>query len=521
VLPLPLLRVRSWKGRLIILFARGRPIELELARDLIDTFQRHVGRKLGELSSSLDELEEYYESIGVDYKLVRGLSTLLERRCEFSKLETLVQPGRARKTVFEMCNTKFGGFVVSQEERTSVLNEAAWNLGISRDELEEALWADLEENLQLISFNSIETEELLKVYNQSLLQTALFKALNLVLRTRAPGWQVKRVLREIKFRKLMYHAEKEDGMLILRIDGPASVMKMTTRYGTSLAKLVPSIISLNHWELEASVIRKSEGRGKKALRLRISSKEKALFPKSKLIVESFDSEVERKFSKMASALDWKIEREPEALFAGKALFIPDFKLVKGPISVYVEIVGFWTPNYLLKKLEKIRKVRERLILVVDRNLACSSFERLPHPVFYYERRINFGSLARFLSEIEKSSRKIVAKEIMERLARLKLEDCVDLGELSRRIGVTKDQLQGFLKERIVQGYVIAGDVMIREELLDKVREVVESSNTKLLPEILKRMRKAGFRDDFHIPLIQAAGYRIVWRSLDPNDAVIE
>jgi len=521
VLPSPLLRARSWKGRLIILFVRGRSVELELAKDLIDTYQSHVGKKLWELSSALEDLEEYYESIGIDYKLVRGLSTILERRCEFSRPDTLVQPRRARKKVFEWCNLEFGGFTAVQEERNSVLNKAAWDLGISRDELEEALWADLEENLELISFESIEEEELLRVYNQSLLQTALFRALNLVLMTRAPGREVRKVLREVKFKKLMYQAEKRDGALILRIDGPASVMKMTTRYGTSLAKLVPFIISLSHWEIEAPIVRRVEGKGKRVLRLKLSSKDKDLFPRVELAKERFDSEVERDLSKMASALNWKVEREPEALLAGKSLFFPDFRLKKGPISIYVEVVGFWTSNYLLKKLEKISQVEERLVLVVNRKLACSSFDRLLHPVFYYEGKMDFSSFARFLSEIEKSSRKEVDKEIMERLVKVELDSCVDIGKLSRRIGVTKDQLLNLLKKGVVKGYVIAGDVMIKKEILDKVRKVVESSNTRLFQEISRLMLEAGFKEEFHVPLIQAAGYRIIWRSLDPNDAIIE
>jgi len=518
MLPSPLLRARSWKGRLVILFARGRSVELELAKDLIDTYRRHVGRKLWELSNSLDDLEEYYESIGIDYKLVRGLSTILERRCKFSKPDTLVQPRRARKKVFECCNMKFGGFTSAQEERNDVLNKAAWDLGISRDELEEALWADLEENLELISFETIGEEELLRSYNQSLLQTALFRAINLVLRTNAPGRQVKR---DIKFRKLMYQAEKENGTLVLKIDGPASIMKMTTRYGTSLAKLVPSILSLSHWEMEASVVRKTEGREKKVLRLKLGSKDRDLFPMVEMALERFDSEVERDFSRMASALNWKVEREPEALIAGKSLFFPDFKLQKGPLSIYFEVVGFWTSNYLSKKLEKISQVEERLVLVVDRNLACSSFERLPHPVFYYEGKIDFGSFARFLSELERDSRRVVDKEIMERLVKVELEDCVDIGKLSRRIGVTRDQLMNLLRQGILQGYVISGDVMIKNELLDKVREIVESSDTKSFPEISRKMSEAGFKEEFHIPLIQAAGYKVVWRSLDPNDAIIE
>lgn len=78
-----------------------------------------------------------------------------------------------------------------------------------------------------------------------------------------------------------------------------------------------------------------------------------------------------------------------------------------------------------------------------------------------------------------------------------------------------------LKQGIFRGYVIAGDVMIKEELLDRVRRIVETSGTKLFFEISKLMSSAGFKEEFHIPLIQAAGYRLVWRSLDPSDAVIE
>jgi predicted nuclease of restriction endonuclease-like RecB superfamily len=53
---------------------------LELARDLIGIFSDHTGKKLGELNDILEEMEDQ----GFDYRLVRGLVSLLERRCDLA-----------------------------------------------------------------------------------------------------------------------------------------------------------------------------------------------------------------------------------------------------------------------------------------------------------------------------------------------------------------------------------------------------------------------------------------------------
>ena len=71
-----LLRVRVAKGKIFPLFVRPEGQDLELAQALIDTYSMMVGMKKGTLDSALKEIEE-----GRDYKLVRGLSVLIERSC--------------------------------------------------------------------------------------------------------------------------------------------------------------------------------------------------------------------------------------------------------------------------------------------------------------------------------------------------------------------------------------------------------------------------------------------------------
>ena len=61
-----------------------------------------------------------------------------------------------------------------------------------------------------------------------------------------------------------------DSKLMCSIDGPVSLFKLTDRYGTSIAKLIPFIISSSWWHLNASIVRKTMS-GKKIYEFRASS----------------------------------------------------------------------------------------------------------------------------------------------------------------------------------------------------------------------------------------------------------
>ena len=85
----------------------------------------------------------------------------------------------------------------------------------------------------------------------------------------------------------------------------------------------------------------------------------------------FDSTVEKRFARdfARAARDWTIIREPEPIDAGGHLFFPDFAVYPRLATSqrwFVEIVGVWTPEYLARKLERLRDARiSNLILCVD------------------------------------------------------------------------------------------------------------------------------------------------------------
>ncbi len=120
-------------------------------------------------------------------------------------------------------------------------------------ELEQAMYADLENELVLASFRPPQPDDLIYHYNLSLAQTLLFKATQLKFRASAGH---KDVLRQVKRLGMMYDAEYNDGRVDITVDGPASAMKLTERYGTALAKLLPFITASEGWNVEATIVRK-------------------------------------------------------------------------------------------------------------------------------------------------------------------------------------------------------------------------------------------------------------------------
>src|SRR2546427_5636946 len=96
MLPSTLLRAKISRGTIIALYASLDLDPLALAERISGIFRDSTGKRRGELMDKLKEVEDG----GNDFKLVRGLSTLLERWCTF-ETEGAFNPKEARIAVFE------------------------------------------------------------------------------------------------------------------------------------------------------------------------------------------------------------------------------------------------------------------------------------------------------------------------------------------------------------------------------------------------------------------------------------
>src|SRR5712692_3637163 len=134
MLPSNLLRARISKGRIRPLYVALDSSSLALAERITGAYRDGVGKRKGELLERLKEVENE----GHDFKLVRGLSTLLERRCIF-EAESALNPVEARKAVFKEASRVRAS---SSEERNGVLQKVSMELGIAPQALERTLFSD-------------------------------------------------------------------------------------------------------------------------------------------------------------------------------------------------------------------------------------------------------------------------------------------------------------------------------------------------------------------------------------------
>jgi predicted nuclease of restriction endonuclease-like RecB superfamily len=468
LLPAELLVARVRRGRLHPLFLRMAEEELYVAEELLRIFGEHVGRRRGELEASLERLEEAAFRLGVHYKVVRGLAHLLLRRAAFSRPIQGVDPVRVRLEVFRRAGAL--GAALTEGERRSVLRDAARALGLSEEDVERALAAVHEEEQVLESFQPVSPEQLIREYNLSVAQTALFRALSVTVSLEASGTEVKHLLRWVKRLGLMYTASRQGRELVLELEGPASLLRQTERYGTRLAKLLPLVIGAGRWRVSARV---KARRGPVLFELDSGSAPPLPEPAPPEAVE-FDSSLEREFYRSFLALGsgWEILREPEPLVVGSSVFIPDFAFERGGRRVYMEIVGFWTPSYLRRKLEKLRALRDvAMIVAVDEEGACAhGFSELPHTVITFRRKIPIDRVYRLLKALEPPA-------------------------AAQPSGSTRAP---------------------PPEALKLLEEVVEEP----LQKVLERLSSLGLSEEECYSAIATAGLRIEWRGLDPSRAVV-
>src|ERR671919_1160565 len=219
MLPLPLLRVNIMnKGKnitpLFCLPAKDSFYELKLAESMIKEFEESYRKK--EKKRKLGERISLVESGYDDYRLVRGLYVLLERRCTFGSGEgPTSQPNigdneeisdidsfHIRKYLFEESSKQ--GYALTEHKRKEIIGFVASKISMSYDMVVREMWSDLDENLVLEDFASIEPQKLIAWYNLSLMQTLLFNSTKLEFSVQG-GSNWKRALRAVKKLGLMYN----------------------------------------------------------------------------------------------------------------------------------------------------------------------------------------------------------------------------------------------------------------------------------------------------------------------------
>jgi uncharacterized protein len=593
MLTLQLLRVRTRSGAIFPLFCTKEE-DIELAKKIIQEFEQTWKNKekkavLEDRISAIEELDA-----GSDYKLVRGFYALLERRCTFKSRDSnsdndgetsststipIMDPPRIRKAVFEESSKR--GFALTELERREIADSVASKLHLSSpDVVLKAMWSDLDDNLILDHFDAIDPEALVGWYNLSLMQTLLFNCTKLDFYI-SGGLNWKRVLRSVKRLGLMYHLQQprqqQENRIICSLEGPLSLFKLTDRYGTLLAKLLPSIVFSSdkkreggsndgEWHLDAWIVRKTMD-GRKIYEFKISKNEipelmtdpypsfrpssiteKEVAGSSSLYNDynNFDSAVEEKFAKRFEQAEtgWRLTREPDPLvLSNGGAFIPDFMFEKYDKKIYLEIVGFWTKEYLERKLQKLadifiisadnRKKRNNnkdkidlLFIAVNEDFACSksSFSSVvpkEQLIFYKNDTVPVKPILDYLKSID---REMIERKVNDPNLKIELDKddnnnvVISINEVAQRYCIPAEVARRISLRDNKEKYIEAGMYLIPKSKALKLESLL--AGTSRFIDACSILSKEGIPESCHAELIVKLGYDVSWQSIDASTAVI-
>jgi predicted nuclease of restriction endonuclease-like RecB superfamily len=316
---------------------------LRVAEDLIALFAGHDGRTRASLEESLQE----YVGTGTDYRILRGLIKLLTDRCEF-ETSSPAEPVEIRRALFLKARERHP--VVDREARAELIAEAARELACEPDALLGALYADLPENQKLALFESIKPPELLELYNVAQAQALLYRSveMRLWLEPQSPEG-FRELFGAIKAYRLIHTVKgnSREGYEV-RLDGPASIFQRSQKYGIQMAVFLPALLLCGGWRMRAEIQVK---RGR-VVYFELSSSQTRLrshYPD----VTAYENPVIEKLAAVweRAGGDWALEPSSEVIDLGDSAFIPDFVLRHTTgARVYLEVLGFWTPEHLRERL---------------------------------------------------------------------------------------------------------------------------------------------------------------------------
>ncbi len=372
---------------------------LRYAEEMVGIYRQGTGKERKNLHAAVRKIFEHEPDCLP--RRIDAFCKLLDDASEFKK----DIPGKAanlRMKVFEMA-AKYHPLVETKDrffERNAaeVKVEIAEALGRPWDEIDDVLFADVTEYHRLATFNGFqEPRDLLAAYNVGQCQVALYRAIDITVWAAS---DFKTILRYAKLARLMHTIQRlENGELKFKFDGPASVLRQTRRYGVAMAKFLPSLLPCRQWRMTARIATRRKGY---TLNFQLADRDR--LRSNQELLDAFDSTLEENFAAKwgdGERDGWMLEREGDILYDGQKVFTPDFVLRhRDGRTVYMEIAGFWTPDYLRQKGETLRQFQDRDILLVVAEQIADKLPVLPIATIRYKSAILLNDVLEALKQFE-------------------------------------------------------------------------------------------------------------------------
>ncbi len=375
---------------------------LELAGKMLAVYRTGVGRIRRDLHRSVEGI--FAEEPECPSRRIAAFCKLLDDQSEFA--------GDPRGRAAELRMRAFGLAakhhpLVADPDRLfergidETRAEIAAELGMPWAEIDAGLYADVIDFQPLVSFAGFgEAEDLLSRYNVAQLQACLYRAEKV---TVVASRDFKIILRHAKLARLMHEIVRlGPAKYRIELSGPASVLSSTRRYGVCFARFLPALLACRGWRMRALL--RTPWHGRATLELSSRDGYRSHLPPA----DQFDSSVEEGFARKFGAErdGWRLAREAEIVHEGQHASFPDFVLRhEDGTEVLLEIVGFWTPEYLETKRSQIKalRARKRNLLVALPTRSLRRGASVPDDFIVYKTRLKLAPVLEALEGIRQQA----------------------------------------------------------------------------------------------------------------------
>ncbi len=348
-------------------------------RELMGELDALVGRTHGEADRVLGQKLATFAAVhGAPVSAVGAVRYLLQKLWR-TEVASPVPPADIRRVVFELAADP----VI---EREQVWNRAAAMLGVRSEQIAESLFADRPSERRLVAPREVPpVQAVVEMHNLALVQGLLMRSEHVVAFVRA---HVRSVVRFAKLRGLLCSYAIGGGGTKITLSGPLALFRHTLKYGQALASFFPAVAVTAGWSVEARC-----QLGACLARFHVDASDP--IGATHVLPRDTDSLLEKRLQRDFRHLGtpWSIRRETIAVQVGAGAFFPDFTLERGRDRVYVEVIGFYTPEYLTSKLAALRQANlANVIVCIDESLACSEGEIAADEVLRFRRRVDARAL---------------------------------------------------------------------------------------------------------------------------------
>lgn len=328
---------------------------LQLAAECISLVDESMGTERAEIEQRLAARASAFERP----KIGHGLVKLLLDRVAFE------EPAEEARSI------RSDTFDIAAEALRALSNDATpedWERAVSStfanaDERRATLYADHPNERLAVEWRAVDATALLNGYNLALVQGLVMRARRVTVHARAPDvLRVRKVLRWLKFCRLVADVTPTDDDWSIDVEGPAEILSMSRKYGLQLAIFVSAVPVFERWTLTAQL----DFAHGKPVRLELDERSPLVAPTKALghVPEEIDV-----IAKKLEDADWRVDLTPTPRVVGLgAACVPDLTVThrSTKVKLWVEFFHRWHRSALQRRLQDLeQKPDPRLLIAVD------------------------------------------------------------------------------------------------------------------------------------------------------------